>query len=623
MSGSSTRAARPIANLWMILGAASLVPAAWALAAREWSIHLPWVLAAGVATAAVQWIAAALIARKSSGSPGSFARAVTGTSLATGMIAGGGALGAAGVLGETGPLAFLFSYGPVHAVSQAVFAIATHTLARENARLRIIQEGRTCPDGGGGRTSAAGPLLFKSLIVCAAAAALAMGLGAHRLIRSQTFAASAENHRELLDALVVNGHPASKGDDRAEAFVEALTRFDKSVPFVFDEEGRWRRWFSTDGAAAIAARIGREDTGTLVDEWGGLAVAWTSLPEGAIQVGVRLSSVGGEGFVYVIVALLFAAAFGSALVSMRLGGVMREAVGIRVDALDAVPATEPFDPGPAVTREMARLDAAIEEASRRYRGKLDASRSRVDSGKEARKEKARVFTSMSHDLKSPLNSVIGFTDLLLKGMDGDLGRDQRKTVQEIARESERLLVLISDILDTAKLDSGSFELYRTWIPSVEILTDCEAGARRLVATREVRFISRFEPGLPPVMVDKERLGRALMSILARFIDSMNVGSVQLRASRERSREGDTRHLVVEIADIGSDMDEEHRRRIEATLALGTGKDAEGPGQSDEMELGLSLAGRILELHGGSLELGRDNDGSLTVRTRIPLDDPGT
>ena len=323
-------------------------------------------------------------------------------------------------------------------------------------------------------------------------------------------------------------------------------------------------------------------------------------------------------FWHIIVALVLAAAFGSALISMKLGSWIRLRIEERVAAVDSFSDMDLNPPSLSAVSQIYELDLRLVEARRRFLEVCRIQEERISTGHKIKDQKGRVFATMSHDLRSPLNSIIGFTDLLLKGMDGKLSAPQLSTIHKISQESERLLVLIGDILDTAKMDAGRFELDRVWVPSVEILIECEVSAHRLVASKKVGFVAKFEPGLPPVLVDKDRIGRALLSLIARVVDAMEEGTVVFKASRARGSKKSDEGLRVEIIDAQKAIDPDQRERIEETFKILEGSDVDG--ESGEMGLGLSLARRIFRLHGGDVVVRKGPVDELVISVTVPLDE---
>jgi signal transduction histidine kinase len=215
--------------------------------------------------------------------------------------------------------------------------------------------------------------------------------------------------------------------------------------------------------------------------------------------------------------------------------------------------------------------------------------------------------------------VIGFTDLLLKGIDGPLNDRQQKAIASIAQESEKLVVIIGDILDTSKLNAGRLELDSRWVPSVEILTECEAAARRLIGNRNVKLVSEFQPGLPPVFIDKDRIRQALVSLLARVIDSVEQGTIRLRASRFLAEEENKYWLKVDIIDDYRVIGNDERARIEQAFRLKEGADLELG--SNSLSLGIALARDIIQLHNGQLYAVNEEGFGAIFAMILPLDEP--
>jgi signal transduction histidine kinase len=343
-----------------------------------------------------------------------------------------------------------------------------------------------------------------------------------------------------------------------------------------------------------------------------------------VVAGIRLALPADPGFSGIIVALILAAALLGALAAAGLGSWLRSRLSVRVAAVEALPDREVPAMPPGPIRELADLDRAIRDRAARQETRRDGAGTAPADPRSSRERKALVFAGMSHDLRSPLNSVVGFTDLLLKGMDGELGQTQRASVAVIAEEAERLLVRIGDILDTARLDAGRFEIERAWVPSVEILTECATGAGRLVASKDVTFSSQLQPGLPPVRVDKSRIVQALLSLVARALEATEHGTILLEARRLPGSRG----LRVEIGDPGGAVGAERRATIAQAWSIAEagwdGFGAIGPMAAElgPAALGLSLARRMVALHGGTITTATEPADRVLFVLTLPLDAEG-
>lgn len=238
----------------------------------------------------------------------------------------------------------------------------------------------------------------------------------------------------------------------------------------------------------------------------------------------------------------------------------------------------------------------------------------IEKGQEADRLKSKFLANMSHDLRSPLNSVIGFSDLMLKGIDGELTDVQRDMVQVILRTGKSLLKQIDDILDTAKIEAGKMELAREPTPPATLIARAIQKARPRVAA-DIEFDTSFGAGLPPMFVDSYRTTQALENVLIFASEGLERGVIELYCELHRDREGQKMialRIISPRALVPVEELEQARRgffRLPGTTGLG---------------LGLPIATAIVELQGGELiiELGaaRSFAGrmAMTFELRLPV-----
>lgn len=240
---------------------------------------------------------------------------------------------------------------------------------------------------------------------------------------------------------------------------------------------------------------------------------------------------------------------------------------------------------------------------------------------EAQQLETQFLASMSHDLRSPLNSVRGFADLLLGGLDGPLLEPQRESVVAIRRAGEDLLRLLTDVLDSARLETGRLELRRAWTPSVEILTEAMRRGRLIAIDRarttgqSLSIEAELQPGLPPVYVDSERIVQAVVGLFGHAARAMEGGTIRLRAHVARAEPGAPTQVRVDVMDTGRGIPESERERIfEAFRGVRGGQRLAGLG------LGLALARALVRAHGGEVSVTSAADGT-TFTVALPTDGP--
>ena len=212
---------------------------------------------------------------------------------------------------------------------------------------------------------------------------------------------------------------------------------------------------------------------------------------------------------------------------------------------------------------------------------------------EASRHKSDFLASMSHELRTPLNAVIGFSDVLLSRHFGELNDDQAEYVGDIADSGRHLLALINDVLDLSKVEAGRMEISPSWFH----LGECIRSSCNLVQVRaeEAGVTLVVEVAEPEIEAhgDERRIKQVLVNLLNNAVKfTPTGGTVSVRAWR------DELGIRVAVADTGVGIaDDDQERVFEDFRQVGSAELAkEGTG------LGLALAKRFLELHGGTIRL---------------------
>ena len=233
-----------------------------------------------------------------------------------------------------------------------------------------------------------------------------------------------------------------------------------------------------------------------------------------------------------------------------------------------------------------------------------------DAAEVASRVKSEFLATMSHELRTPLNAVLGFSEMIRDARSGPLDAKYRSYAADIHSSGEHLLALISDILDISKIEAGRLELHEERI-TIEALA---ARCLRLVAPRAeqagIAVRLRVPPDLPAVRADDMRLKQAMLNLLSNAVKfTPPGGSIEIAAALTEAGS-----LDITIADTGIGMRPEDIpvalepfRQIDSKITRNYG----GTG------LGLPLARRLLELHGGRLEIESAVGGGTTVTMRLP------
>ncbi len=206
--------------------------------------------------------------------------------------------------------------------------------------------------------------------------------------------------------------------------------------------------------------------------------------------------------------------------------------------------------------------------------------------------KADFFASMSHELRTPLTSIKEGTGLLLDGIGGLINDKQRRLLDILDEESQRLIKLVNSLLDLSKMEAGMMT-YDFEIGTVDpLIKRAIAEIAPLVEAKQITIENRFVTPLPAVRIDPERLLQGLRNLLGNAVKFTPHGGV-VSVSAQRSSGG----LEIAVKDSGMGIPEENLQTIFEKFNQGNqlnGQARHGTG------LGLAIVKSIISSHGGSV-----------------------
>ncbi len=229
---------------------------------------------------------------------------------------------------------------------------------------------------------------------------------------------------------------------------------------------------------------------------------------------------------------------------------------------------------------------------------------------EANRAKSAFLAAMSHELKTPLNAVLGFSEILKDEILGPLGSPAyRDYAQDIHVSGRRLLTVVNDILDHARIQGGALTLAARPCGVDEVLDHALATARAKTGdTRPVGIV--LDRGLPLIDVDLSRFAQALAHLLANALKfTPEGGAVSVHAGGSMGQ-----GLVISVRDRGIGM---APGKIAAALEPFHQVDGSLARRFEGAGLGLSIAKSVVELHGGELTMESAVGAGTTVTVTLP------
>ena len=261
-------------------------------------------------------------------------------------------------------------------------------------------------------------------------------------------------------------------------------------------------------------------------------------------------------------------------------------------------------------RQKEALSAASRELEESNRGvialysELDE---KADSLRRTSEVKSRVVSNVSHEFRTPLNSILGLTRLLLSHVDGTLNPEQEKQLGFILRSATELSELVNDLLDLSKMESGKIRLHATRFDAADLFAALRGMSRPLLSRTAVQLVFDDPEGLPTLETDEGKVSQVLRNLVSNALKFTERGEVRVSAKRDGDR------IVWTVADTGVGIAEENLEKVFEEFTQ-----IENPLQrfTKGTGLGLSLSRKLAELLGGSLtaegKLGEGAKFSLSI-----------
>ena len=228
--------------------------------------------------------------------------------------------------------------------------------------------------------------------------------------------------------------------------------------------------------------------------------------------------------------------------------------------------------------------------------------------------KTTFLNHMSHDIRTPMNAIVGFTDIAMKKKPD---KEVEDCLKKIRQSSEYLMTLINDVLDISRIESGKLEYKPVLVDLRDIVNTVLSIARGYTENRDLNFcVSREEFKNPYVMADELRIREVLLNIISNAVKFTKDGGT-ISFAAENCPGNDEHHVIVRyrISDTGIGMSEEFQTKIFDEFSQensGARTSYKGTG------LGMAIAKQYVDLMGGKIEVSSRQGIGSTFTVEIPL-----
>jgi signal transduction histidine kinase/CheY-like chemotaxis protein len=261
--------------------------------------------------------------------------------------------------------------------------------------------------------------------------------------------------------------------------------------------------------------------------------------------------------------------------------------------------------------ELAQLNRELDDTNRGVVALYAELNDKADFLQRASELKTHFLSNMSHEFRTPLNSITALTQILLDRLDGDLSTEQEKQVRFIRKSAQDLTDLVNDLLDLAKVEAGKV-IIRPSIFEIGSLFAALRGMLRplLVQNTSINLVFEDPVDLPDMYSDEAKVSQILRNFISNALKFTDRGEVRVSAVR-----GEDDTIVFSVADTGIGIAPDDQPLIfqEWTQVEGSRqKKVKGSG------LGLPLSRRFAQLLGGDVEVKSEPGLGSTFYAKIPI-----
>jgi signal transduction histidine kinase len=210
---------------------------------------------------------------------------------------------------------------------------------------------------------------------------------------------------------------------------------------------------------------------------------------------------------------------------------------------------------------------------------------------EASRHKSQFLANMSHEPRTPLNAVLGYTELILDSVYGEMPEKARSVLDRVQRNGRHLLGLINEVLDLSKIEAGQLVLTLADYSLKTVVETVYTSVEPLAAEKKLVFKAEVSPDLPPGRGDERRLTQVLLNLVGNAIKFTDHGEVAIKASKVNGS------FEVMVRDTGPGISEPNQAKLFQEFQQADNSITRQKGGTG---LGLAISKRIIEMHGGKI-----------------------
>ena len=259
----------------------------------------------------------------------------------------------------------------------------------------------------------------------------------------------------------------------------------------------------------------------------------------------------------------------------------------------------------------AQLEIKVREATAELANQNELLRRQALALEQASAAKSQFLANVSHEFRTPLNAILGYSLMLIGGFYGQMSEEQQKTVQRIDANSKHLATLINDVLDIERIEAGRMPLQISQFPVEDVVREVIEELQGVIAQAAAPVTLDLPADIPKLRSDRQKLKQILVNLLSNALKYTKQGAVEILAQHDPGRG----RVLLRVKDTGTGIAPEDHTRIfepfqQAKRAITRPQGGTG--------LGLAISRRLARMLGGDISVESALGVGSTFTVEIPV-----
>jgi signal transduction histidine kinase len=257
-----------------------------------------------------------------------------------------------------------------------------------------------------------------------------------------------------------------------------------------------------------------------------------------------------------------------------------------------------------------KLEAKVREATAELIRRNELLQRQAIELEQASQLKSQFLANMSHEFRTPLNAILGYTSMLLGGVNGDMSPPQKKNLTRVDSNAKHLLSIINDLLDISRIEAGKMPLHLEEFALATLFSELLAEVEPIISKAKLTASTEVRAELPTLVSDRQKLKQILLNLLTNAIKFTPEGTLKMIAGYDPAKQ----EFAIAVQDTGIGIASHDQEKIFEDFRQA---DNSVTRQYGGAGLGLSICRRLTNMLGGHIEVKSEIGRGATFTLYVP------